>query len=114
MRVSLGLGRGTWVPRRASLVSLLDLLLLACRDCRCISRGISYGLGPCNNLLAPRLLLPTCPCSLTANVSVCIRTYKEQDFWPLAQSAPGLGKPEASLASCLPAAAAAGTHIRTT
>ena len=100
MRIPLCLGGGAWVARRASFMGLFCLLLfLRSMGCRCIGHGLRNSPSPSWRLLAQLLLPSTCPQSFSARVSVCFRTYRVQDFWPSAQSAPGLGKPEAALLS---------------
>ena len=113
MGIPLCLGGGAWIARWASLVGFFLLLLLSV-GCRCIGHSRCTGLRPSWRLLA--LLLPwsTCPQSLSTRALACIRTYRVQDSWLLAQGAPGLGKPEAALSSRPCAAPAAGTHMRST
>ena len=100
MRIPLCPGGGAWIARRAGFMGLFCLLLLLCSmGCRCIGHGLCNSLSPSWRLLARLLLLSTCPQSFSTCISVCFRTYRVQDFWPSAQSAPGLGKPEAALLS---------------
>ena len=94
-------GGGVGVSSRAGCIGLFRLfLLLSGLGCCGISRGTRGSLraGWCLlRLLARLLLLSSCPQS--PSTRLCIRTYGVQDFWPLAQKAPSLGKPEAALLS---------------